>query len=174
MTLGNIRCEKMRRLWAPWRIKYILGEKGGCIFCEKSKESKDSENYLIFRGKSCFLILNSFPYSNGHLMIAPYRHVRELNGLTDVESKELMALAKKAIQLLEKTVRPQGFNLGMNLGGVAGAGVEGHLHLHIVPRWEGDTNFMPTIADTKVMPESLHSTYDKMVSYVHEMKLFEI
>lgn len=153
----------MKIIWAPWRIKYILGKKEGCIFCDKIKENKDRDNYILLRGENAFVILNTFPYSNGHLMVAPYKHVPDLDGLEESELAELMRLVKTCTQILKKTLNPEGFNIGANLGKVAGAGVEGHIHIHIVPRWEGDTSFISTVGDTKIIPESLDDTYRKLL-----------
>ncbi len=153
----------MKNLWAPWRIKYILNKKDkNCIFCQKSQENKDEKNYIIWRGQLGFIIMNIFPYNNGHLMVAPYRHVAEPSGLKENELLEMMLLLRKSIEVLKKVLKPDGFNIGINLGKIAGAGVEDHFHIHIVPRWLGDTNFMPVIADTKVMPEHLRETYKKL------------
>jgi ATP adenylyltransferase len=153
----------MKRLWAPWRIEYILGEKEGkCIFCEKPKHDKDEDNYILFRGKRCLVMLNAYPYNNGHLMIAPYRHLDSVEDLEDDEAREMMEILSQMITLLKKVLRPEGFNVGMNLGSVAGAGIVDHLHLHVVPRWKGDTNFMPLISNTKIISESLRKTYQKL------------
>lgn len=154
----------MKILWAPWRIKYILGKKEGCIFCDKAKENKDKENYVLLRGKNAFVMLNTFPYSNGHLMVAPYKHVPDFEGLEKDVLGELMELVKICTQILKKTLNPEGFNIGANLGKVAGAGVEGHIHIHIVPRWEGDTSFISTVGETKIIPEFLDDTYRKLLS----------
>jgi len=154
----------MKILWAPWRIKYILGKKEGCIFCDKMKENKDRENYILLRGKTGFVMLNTFPYNNGHLMVASYKHVPDFDGLDEGELGELIGLVKTCTQILNKTLKPEGFNIGINLGKVAGAGVEGHIHIHIVPRWEGDTSFISTVGDTKIIPESLEDTYGKLLS----------
>jgi len=154
----------MKILWAPWRIKYILGKKEGCIFCDKVKENKDRENYILLRGKNAFVILNTFPYNNGHLMVAPYKHVPDLDGLEESELAELMRLVKTCTQILKKALKPEGFNIGANLGKASGAGVEGHIHIHIVPRWEGDTSFISTVGDTKIIPESLDDTYGKLLA----------
>jgi ATP adenylyltransferase len=160
----------MKQLWTPWRMKYILGmkknsdlKKQGCIFCEKLKENKDEDNFILYRGKTAFIILNIFPYNNGHLMVAPYKHLGELERLKDEELGELMSLVKKSTGLLKKALNPQGFNIGLNIGRVAGAGIEDHIHIHIVPRWEGDTNFLPLIGETKVIPELLKDTYKKLL-----------
>jgi len=153
----------MERIWAPWRIEYVLqAEKGGCFLCEKPKEDNDEPNLILWRGKSNFIILNSFPYNSGHLMVAPYRHIGHLDGLTDEEAKEHFDLVKRSLRLLTGVTGPAGFNIGMNLGKVAGAGVDDHVHTHIVPRWQGDTNFMPVISNTKVLPEALAATYKKL------------
>lgn len=151
----------MKYLWAPWRMEYILKEKNeGCIFCEIPKENQDKENYVLYRGKFCFVILNTYPYNNGHIMIAPYVHIKNLEELNRDTINELMSLCQKSISVLKKKMNPQGFNIGANIGKVGGAGILEHVHLHIVPRWQGDTNFMPVISDTKVMPQYLSETYD--------------
>lgn len=151
----------MKYLWAPWRMEYILKEKNeGCIFCEIPKENQDKENYVLYRGKFCFVILNTYPYNNGHIMIAPYAHIKNLEELNRDTINELMSLCQKSISVLKKKINPQGFNIGANIGKVGGAGILEHVHLHIVPRWQGDTNFMPVISDTKVMPQYLSETYD--------------
>ncbi len=153
----------MEHIWSPWRMEYILIKKPkGCFFCENLRESKDVENYILYRGEGNFVILNSYPYNPGHLLIAPYRHLRNLEDLSNEEFKEHFELIRKAIEVLKKTFNPQGFNVGMNLGKVAGAGVEDHIHTHIVPRWNGDTNFMPVVGGTRVIPEALVETYAKL------------
>lgn len=154
----------MKILWAPWRIKYILGKKEKCIFCDKVKNDKDKENYVLLRGKNAFVILNTFPYNNGHLMVAPYKHVPDLESLEENELGELMGLVKKSTQILKKALNPEGFNIGINMGKVAGAGVEEHIHIHIVPRWGGDTSFISTVGDTKIIPESLDDTFKKLLT----------
>ena len=141
-------------------IKAIKPE--GCFFCDKSKEARDSENYILYRGDNNFMILNIYPYNVGHLMVAPYRHVGNLEDLTGEELGEHLEIVSRAVEALKKALQPQGFNIGMNIGKVAGAGVEDHIHTHVVPRWEGDTNYMPVVADTKVIPEALNSTYKKL------------
>ncbi|MFA0748025.1 HIT family protein [Fervidibacter sp.] len=153
-------------LWAPWRLAYVTkaDEQKGCIFCEKPKEQRDRENLIVARFERCFVILNAFPYNNGHLMVVPYRHVPSLLDLTDDELAELMKVTQIAERVLREALKPHGFNIGMNLGRCAGAGIEDHLHIHIVPRWNGDTNFMPVIGETKVLPELLSQTYEKLVS----------
>lgn len=153
----------MDHLWAPWRVEYIMmAETPGCFLCQKPKEDKDATNLVLYRGAKNFIILNSYPYNPGHLMIAPYRHVASLDALSEEESKEHFDLVKKSTQLLSEVVKPAGFNIGINLGRVAGAGIVDHVHTHVVPRWDGDTNFMPVVSQTKVLPEALASTYQKL------------
>ena len=156
----------MEELWAPWRMEYIKAEKPeGCVFCQKPAESRDRENYILYRGKENFIILNSYPYNPGHLMVVPYRHVGAREKLGSEEAQEHFELVRKAVAILGEALRPDGFNLGMNIGKVGGAGVLGHIHTHVVPRWEGDANFMPVIADTRVMPEALADTYEKLEAF---------
>jgi len=153
----------METIWAPWRVGYILGEgepppppgPKGCIFCDKPGAGDDTLHLVVARARHCFVLLNLYPYNNGHLMVAPYRHVSRLEELPDEEIAEVMQVAKRAETVLRDKLNPDGFNIGMNLGRVAGAGIDAHLHLHIVPRWSGDANFMPVLADTKVIPQSL-------------------
>ncbi|MFH2139124.1 MAG: HIT domain-containing protein [Candidatus Omnitrophota bacterium] len=150
----------MNKLWAPWRIKYIQGKKTkSCIFCQKPKQKKDSENFIIKRKKYSYSMLNTFPYNNGHVMVIPYRHVAELEDLKAGEIKEVMELVKESIKTLKKYLKPQGFNMGINMGKVAGAGIDKHIHVHIVPRWSGDTNFMSTVSQTKIISQSLQELY---------------
>ena len=150
-------------IWAPWRLKYVkdaskdLEEE--CIFCAKPAEGSDAESLIVHRGERCFVILNLFPYTNGHLMVAPYDHLGSLADLDPDTSAELMALAQQAIRALEDKYAPHGYNVGFNQGRVAGAGVEHHIHMHVVPRWGGDNNFMPVLADTRVMPQSLAESW---------------
>jgi len=161
----------METLWAPWRIEYILGKKpAGCIFCVKPAEDLDLQNLILYRGKYHFIIMNAFPYNNGHMMVVPYRHTSTLAGWSDEERLELMELADLGVELLKKVMKPDGFNLGINMGLVAGAGVADHIHLHIVPRWNGDTNFMPVLADTRVISEHLVATFNKLKAALDEMK----
>ena len=154
------------KLWAPWRMKYIEGingkNDGECIFCEKPKEDNDKKNFIIYRGKKCFVILNIFPYNNGHLLVVPYEHTSEIKDLDSETMLELMKTTNIVIETIKKTMRPDGFNIGMNLGRTAGAGIQEHLHMHIVPRWNGDTNYMPVIGCTKVISESLEDAYEKL------------
>lgn len=158
-------------IWAPWRSGYITGETPappagatGCIFCDKPKADDDSAHLIVARAKFSFVLLNLYPYNNGHLMVAPFRHVARLEDLPDEEIAELMQVARRLEPVLREKLDPQGFNIGMNVGGVAGAGIDAHLHLHIVPRWNGDTNFMPVLADAKVIPQSLHAVRDLLAA----------
>lgn len=154
----------MQTIWAPWRLKYIesVGKDEGCFFCHHQKSKKDKKNLVLFRGKHTFCLMNLFPYSNGHLMIAPYKHTGTLETLKETELADILVSTRKAKRILKKTLKADGFNIGMNIGRVAGAGVEHHVHLHIVPRWHGDTNFMPVIGLTKVIPEAIQKTYEKL------------
>ena len=151
------------RLWAPWRLDYIKGPKPDeCIFCAKPAGGDDESSYIVHRAERCFAILNTYPYNNGHLMIAPYGHVATLPALDAETVAEMMALAQRAMTILEDVYSPHGYNVGFNQGRVAGAGVEHHIHMHVVPRWGGDTNFMPVLADTRVMPQSLEQSYEAL------------
>ena len=153
----------MERIWAPWRIEYIERPKeGACILCQKPGENNDEANFILYRGQNNFIILNAFPYNPGHLMVAPYRHIANLQDLTDNEIKEHLDVVKRAVKLLTEVLKPVGFNIGLNIGKVAGAGIEYHLHTHIVPRWQGDVNFMPVLSDTRVISEALAATYKKL------------
>jgi ATP adenylyltransferase len=152
-------------LWAPWRLEYVqhADEAPGCVFCaEAAGELPEADSLLLVRGASALAILNKFPYSSGHLMAAPVRHVGSLAELTDEEALEIHRLAVAGIAALEDVYSPDGFNLGWNLGRAAGAGIADHVHLHVVPRWSGDTNFMPALADVKVLPEHLLATRDRL------------
>lgn len=150
----------MENIWAPWRMDYILNDKeNGCIFCDKAKENKDERNLILLRKNLCFVIMNLYPYNNGHIMIAPYRHIGNVTETNKEESLEIFETMQICLKILEKTFKPDGFNVGINLGKVAGAGIKDHVHLHIVPRWEGDTNFMPVLADVRVIPEHISKTY---------------
>ena len=157
----------MDRLWAPWRAKYIESfsneEKSeNCLFCEKAKEDENEKNLVLLKGKTCYIIMNRFPYNSGHLMIVPYKHTANITDLSDEENLDLMNMLKKSINALNKALKPHGFNIGINLGRVSGAGIAEHIHLHIVPRWNGDTNFMPVLSETKVISELLEDTYKKI------------
>jgi len=150
-------------LWSPWRMKYIQSQKSStCIFCSALKEQDGVENLVVYRGKHTFLILNRYPYTSGHLMVVPYDHQSCLENLDQETRAELMELASQALVILKKVYHPEGYNLGMNIGEVAGAGVADHVHLHLVPRWGGDTNFMSAVGGTRVLPESLEETYRRV------------
>ncbi|MFC1912573.1 HIT domain-containing protein [Chloroflexota bacterium] len=153
----------MERIWAPWRIKYIeMSKTEGCILCEKPAENNDAQNYILYRGEKNFVILNSYPYNPGHLMVAPYRHVSSPEELDEKECNEHYEIVSRCLGALRQTLNPGGFNVGMNLGKAAGVGIEDHIHTHIVPRWQGDANFMPVLADVRVIPEALADTYQKL------------
>jgi ATP adenylyltransferase len=153
----------VERLWAPWRLEYITQEKsGGCIFCEKPLAEDDRANYLLLRGDHAFVLLNAFPYNNGHLMVAPYAHLSELDELPHETLVEMMQLCQETTLALKLALHPDGFNVGFNLGAAAGAGITDHLHLHVVPRWGGDTNFMPVLADVRVVPQSLERSWQEL------------
>lgn len=153
----------MEQIWAPWRMKYILMDKSkGCFLCENSKQDNDAVSYILYRGSKNFVIMNLYPYNPGHLMIAPCRHVASLEEMTKEELHEHSEIVSRSIKVLRQAFNPQGFNIGVNIGKVAGVGLEGHVHTHIVPRWQGDTNFMPVISDTMVVSEALGETYKKL------------
>ena len=154
----------MKTIWAPWRMVYIRHKRQkGCFFCQEPSQRKDEKNLILHQGELAFVMMNKFPYTNGHLMVVPRRHCLEMEQLSDEEGEELFHLLQTSVRALRTSLGPQGFNIGLNLGKVSGAGEE-HLHFHIVPRWAGDTNFMPVLAETKVIPESLQETYRKLDS----------
>lgn len=151
-----------RILWSPWRYQYIrstVKPREKCIFCEIPK-MRDEDAYLLYRGKYSYVVLNAYPYNSGHLMVIPYRHVDTIEKLTMEELMEMMELTKKSLNALRRAFNPDGFNIGINIGRAAGAGVAGHVHIHVVPRWVGDANFMAVIASTKTLPLSLRETYN--------------
>ncbi|HEY1853451.1 MAG TPA: HIT domain-containing protein [Solirubrobacterales bacterium] len=154
------------RIWAPWRLSYVkdasMENEEECIFCAKPAQDDDEANLIVHRGERSFVILNLFPYTNGHLMVAPYAHLGRLQEIDAETLAEMMALAQRVMDRLEQAYDPHGYNVGFNQGRVAGAGVEHHIHMHVVPRWGGDTNFMPVIADTKVMPQSIEQSYEAL------------
>ncbi|HEX8949861.1 MAG TPA: HIT domain-containing protein [Dissulfurispiraceae bacterium] len=153
----------MKMIWAPWRMEYILSEKEKeCLFCVKPQEERDRENLILYRGKSAYVIMNKYPYNNGHLMAVPYFHTSSLDGLPDEALLELMKLTKYSIDCLKSAFRPEGFNVGINIGEVAGAGIKEHLHIHVVPRWAGDANFMTAVGEVRVVPEYILETYDRL------------
>ncbi len=152
----------MNILWAPWRMEYVRGPaSGGCFLCE-APAGENRTHLILYRSRRVYIILNTFPYNTGHLMVAPFRHIARLEELDDEERLDLMGTVTLGIRALEAAFHPEGFNVGLNLGRAAGAGLEHHLHLHIVPRWVGDTNFMPVLADAKVLPEHLEATYERL------------
>ncbi len=151
------------RIWAPWRLEYVKDASKDveeeCVFCAKPALGDDETALIVHRGRTCFVILNLYPYTNGHLMVTPFEHVGKLQAIDEETSTEMFGLARIAMDQLETVYRPHGFNVGFNQGRAAGAGVEHHIHMHVVPRWGGDTNFMPVIADHRVMPQSLEDSY---------------
>lgn len=160
----------MKKLWAPWRLSYILGTKdknrskksSDCVFCKARKTSLSPGNLILYKSKHAFVILNKYPYANGHLMVIPNRHICDFTQLTVLEHEEMAKLLSLSHEALKKALKAQGFNIGMNLGEMAGAGIKDHLHYHVVPRWKGDHNFMPVLGDLRIMPEYLKDTYLKL------------
>jgi ATP adenylyltransferase len=153
----------MKRIWAPWRIEYIKSEKAaGCFLCDNPKQDRDAANYLLYRGKHNFIIMNRYPYNPDHLLVAPYRHIATPEELNEAERLEHYNLIVWCVTVLREHAKPAGFNIGMNLGRAAGAGVDDHIHSHIVPRWNGDTNFMPMLADVRVLPQALDELYEEL------------
>ncbi len=153
------------RLWAPWRMRYVESandQPDGCIFDDLPAAGDDRENLILHRGKAAFVLLNAFPYTSGHLMIAPYRHVADPAELTDEEMLEIQRLIGSSVAWIRAAYKPDGFNIGANIGSAAGAGIPDHLHWHVVPRWKGDTNFLSTVGETRVLPESLEESYDRL------------
>jgi ATP adenylyltransferase len=151
-------------LWAPWRMAYIGAPRPeGCLLCDLTRDHRDRESLILRRGPRTYVVMNRYPYNNGHLMVVPYRHCADLDQLSAEDSLELMQETQRAARILHRLFGAEGFNVGMNLGKAAGAGVAEHIHIHVVPRWVGDTNFMPVLADTKVMPDYLEATYEKLV-----------
>lgn len=155
----------MRHLWSPWRLEYLQGSKTqGCVFCNAVHSTHDRENLILLRGEHAFLILNRFPYNNGHFMAVPYSHVPSLELLDPPTLTEIMLLVNRGIRALRDSMSPEGFNVGANLGQVAGAGIQEHVHVHVVPRWLGDTNFMPVVGNLRVVPETWLQTYDRLLA----------
>ena len=152
--------------FTPWRMAYIKGagaaEDTGCVLCAKGRETDDATNLVLYRGASCYIIMNLYPYNPGHLMVTPYAHTADLPGLDAAVAGELFDLTRSSVAILDEALEPHGFNMGMNLGRTAGAGIDEHLHMHIVPRWNGDANFMPIVGGTKLIPEALDQTYAKL------------
>ncbi|GAB7026077.1 HIT family protein [Geotalea toluenoxydans] len=155
----------MERLWAPWRMEYIENSKSeGCVLCIGPDEAIDRDRLVLYRTKLSLVMLNRYPYTNGHLMVAPLRHTADMNSLSDEEMLDLFKVLQLSRNVVEKEASPQGYNMGLNLGHAAGAGIDDHLHIHLVPRWNGDTNFMTVISDLRVMPENLLTTYDRLLA----------
>lgn len=153
-------------LWAPWRMEYILGKKSeGCVFCLPKEKTGDEERLVLYRSRFSFVLMNHFPYNNGHLMVAPFAHAAALEDLDQAAYQDLFDLLRRSVAALRECFHAEGFNVGANLGKAAGAGVDQHLHLHIVPRWHGDTNFMPVVGEVRVMPELLAHTYRRLRPY---------
>jgi ATP adenylyltransferase len=160
----------VERLWTPWRRAFVEGadnRSAECFLCAIVAEHDDRKNLVPFRGERVFVLLNLYPYNSGHLMVAPYAHTGDLANLDVAIANELMHVTQRSIDVLQRAYRPDAFNLGMNLGAPAGAGVPDHLHVHVVPRWTGDTNFMPVLGETKVLPESLEQTYERLEPFFH-------
>ncbi len=161
----------MDYLWTPWRYTYITSaaDAKGCVFCDAQKKD-DATAAIVFRGVSCFIILNTFPYTSGHVMIVPYEHVDTLAGLPAATAKEMMSLAQRMEAVLRKVYRPEGINMGVNIGKAAGAGVAGHVHMHVLPRWTADANFMSVIGETRVLPEDLKTTFERLKAALQSEK----
>ncbi|MBI2082898.1 MAG: HIT domain-containing protein [Deltaproteobacteria bacterium] len=150
----------MKVIWAPWRIEYLKAKKEkGCVLCKRSRGKQDQQSYILHRGKKNFVILNRYPYINGHLMVVPYRHTARFEDLREDEMAEHHQLIRKSVLVLKKAFKPHGFNIGMNIGQAGGAGIAEHLHMHVVPRWPADTGCMPVLADTRSLPQYLQDTY---------------
>lgn len=162
----------MQQLWAPWRLQYVINAGGdeGCIFCTKPKQDNDRDNLILYRSNQAFIIMNLYPYNNGHLMIVPYQHAQDLDGLADDLLTELITMTRKAQNIMKQVFAAQGFNIGINVGKAAGAGIDEHIHIHIVPRWAGDTNFMPVLGDIKVIPQHIWAAYDLLLPFFRETK----
>ena len=153
----------MNKLWAPWRIEYVRSPKEeGCIFCKKSQSTNHEKDLVLYRGEECFILMNLYPYSNGHIMISPYEHTSDTNNISDRCNNEIMLFANETMNILRNTMNAEGFNFGANLGKAGGAGIEEHIHYHIVPRWAGDTNFMPVVGNTKIVVEGLVETWTNL------------
>ncbi|MBD3291714.1 MAG: HIT domain-containing protein [Armatimonadia bacterium] len=160
----------MERMWAPWRIGYVTGDRpDGCVFCMKIQSDDDEENQVLHRGEHCAILLNTYPYNSGHVMVVPNAHVGELTDLSHEAGCELWDLTELAVKALKHALYPQGLNIGMNLGQAAGAGIGDHIHMHIVPRWSGDTNYMTTVAQTRVVPQSLEDSYEQLRPVIAEL-----
>ena len=161
----------MKVLWAPWRMDYILSDEkeGGCIFCPGDNRDQDEDRLILHANSRTIVLMNRFPYINGHLLVAPVRHIPGLEGLSDQETLDLILMVRNSIDIIKREMNPEGFNVGLNLGRVAGAGVEEHLHFHIVPRWNGDTNYMTVFGEVRVIPEHIKETYRKLRPYFEDL-----
>lgn len=165
----------MDNLWTPWRFQYLTAppQRGECVFCRIGNDAaaRDPENFVLSRRRHCFIILNRFPYTSGHLMVVTYRHVAWLNEASSAELEEMIAATRVCEQALQQVYRPDGFNVGFNLGASAGAGIAGHLHLHVVPRWVGDTNFVSVVGETRIIPEELPTTRERLLPYLQTAEI---
>ncbi|HIC83235.1 MAG TPA: HIT domain-containing protein [Candidatus Marinimicrobia bacterium] len=160
-----------KHLWAPWKMEYIKNKDASQkIFSSKPNETEDKGNFILYRGESCYIIMNYYPYNNGHLMIVPYEESDSVENLADETLTEIMRLTKKTMKILRENLQCHGFNFGANIGKGSGASIEGHLHFHIVPRWTSDTSFMPVVGSTKVVAQGLHDTYDQLKPFFEEIK----
>lgn len=162
-----------KTLWAPWRIEYILDNKNKnrkCIFCPNILPGSRKDSLILYRGPMSMVMMNRYPYNNGHLLVSPLKHIPDLEGLTPEEMKDLFLIVRESVKILKKVMNPDGFNVGINLGRVAGAGIEGHVHFHIVPRWNGDTSCMTVISETRVIPEHLMMTYEKLLPHFYSLE----
>jgi len=158
-----------KRLWTPWRMQYILSNKtGDCVLCQAAQSDDDDAHFVVLRGERCFVIMNLYPYNSGHLMVVPYQHAASLEDIDDETLVEAMLLVRECTKLLGRVMHPEGFNVGLNVGKAAGAGIHEHLHIHIVPRWVGDTNFMPVLGETRVVPEMVADSYQRLRDALEE------
>ncbi len=160
----------MRHLWAPWRMNYVVGSKpDGCVFCGKTEDRDDAENHVLYRGEYNFVLLNAYPYNSGHVMVVPYKHASCLTELDSATVSEMFSMAQALVGVMKSYLHAEGVNLGMNIGQAAGAGIEAHLHLHLLPRWSGDTNYMTSIGGTRIVPQSLDETYMSLQPVVNDV-----
>jgi len=160
----------MKVVWAPWRMEYVGSDQAreGCIFCPGDDRTQDEKKFILYRGEWSIVLMNRFPYSNGHLLIAPLRHISSFDSLSPDEKLDLVNMVERSVSVLKEVMDPAGFNIGMNLGRVAGAGVEDHMHFHIVPRWSGDTNYMTVFGEVRIIPEHIRATYEKLLPFFKE------
>ena len=160
----------MKVVWAPWRMEYVGSdqEREGCIFCPGHDRAQDEKKLILYRGEWSIVLMNRFPYSNGHLLVAPLRHISSFDALSQDEKLDLLSMIERSLSALKEVMDPAGFNIGMNLGKVAGAGVEDHMHFHVVPRWSGDTNYMTVLGEVRIIPEHIRATYEKLLPFFKE------